>query len=363
MPSNRVTLRAVAAAAGVHFSTASLALSDSPKLPKATRERIQAIATELGYKQDAALAALNAYRKVKQNATFQATLAIVTNHPKPDGWRVYVTGAESYTGMQSQASKLGYNLEEFSVANGETDFRVLNRTLTARNISGIIAVPMLQPHARIELDWHKFSAIALGFSMDYPSLHRVASAHLRNTERCMNHLYKLGYRRVGLAMLRQVHERVARLHGAGYDTTIRLYPEMARIPFFTPSDYDREYTPEALASWIRRYRIDAVMTSHQGDLLNFLPKAGIRIPEDIGVINLAAAGTGIAETGIHESNEQIGRTAINLLVGMLHRDERGVPRTPIQTLVDGDWVEGNTLREQVAASKKAKAKGENVDVK
>ncbi|PTY06802.1 hypothetical protein DB346_00650 [Verrucomicrobia bacterium LW23] len=93
------------------------------------------------------------------------------------------------------------------------------------------------------------------------------------------------------------------------------------------------------------------MTSHKGDLLNFLPLPGIRVPEDVGVINVASAGTGSAETGIHENNELIGRTAINLLVAMLHRDERGVPQTPIQTLVDGYWVEGNTLRESSTVTK------------
>jgi DNA-binding LacI/PurR family transcriptional regulator len=48
----------VARKAGVDKSTVSLALSGSPKLPEATRSRIQRIAEELGYTPDPGLARL-----------------------------------------------------------------------------------------------------------------------------------------------------------------------------------------------------------------------------------------------------------------------------------------------------------------
>jgi LacI family transcriptional regulator len=340
---DRVTLKDVAREAGVHYSTASLALSNSPKLPKSTRTGIQSIAQRLGYRPDAALSALNAYRRVKQNVTFQATLAILTDQPRPDGWRKYFTGAENFVGMQEQAARLGYQLEEFTVGHGEADRRRLTRILNARNITGIITTPMQASHTRLDLDWDVYSAISLGFSLDYPILHRVASAHLRNTERCMKHLHSLGYRRVGFAMLKDVHERVAGLYGAGYDIVVRAHPEMTRIPFFTPANYEKDYTARAIAAWIKKHKIEAILTSHQGDMTTILPSMGIRVPEDIGLINVAAAGLATNETGIHENNALLGATAVKLLVGMLTHDERGIPTTPIQTLVDGEWVEGRTL--------------------
>jgi LacI family transcriptional regulator len=86
-----------------------------------------------------------------------------------------------------------------------------------------------------------------------------------------------------------------------------------------------------------------VLTSHDGDLLRLLPDAGLRIPEDVAVVNVAAASAKRGETGIRESNEIIGSTAVKLLVSMLQHDERGVPIVPHQTTIDGRWIEGNTV--------------------
>ena len=58
----RVTQREIAHAAGLHFSTVSLALRNSPLLPLATRKKVKQIAQSLQYQPDPMLAALNAYR-------------------------------------------------------------------------------------------------------------------------------------------------------------------------------------------------------------------------------------------------------------------------------------------------------------
>ena len=45
---------------------------------------------------------------------------------------------------------------------------------------------------------------------------------------------------------------------------------------------------------------------------------------------------------------QIGVMAVDLLIDMLHRNERGVPQHPYLLMVQGSWVEGNTLRKSPA---------------
>jgi LacI family transcriptional regulator len=45
---------------------------------------------------------------------------------------------------------------------------------------------------------------------------------------------------------------------------------------------------------------------------------------------------------------QIGVMAVDLLIDMLHRNERGVPLYPYLLMVEGTWVEGNTLRKSPA---------------
>jgi hypothetical protein len=41
---------------------------------------------------------------------------------------------------------------------------------------------------------------------------------------------------------------------------------------------------------------------------------------------------------------QIGIMAVDLLIDMLHRNERGSPARPYLLMVEGSWVEGSTLR-------------------
>jgi hypothetical protein len=40
---------------------------------------------------------------------------------------------------------------------------------------------------------------------------------------------------------------------------------------------------------------------------------------------------------------QIGVMAVDLLVDMMHRNERGVPPIPYRLMVEGSWCEGKTL--------------------
>ena len=70
----------VARAAGVHQTTVSLALRNDPRLPAATRERIQAHAKKLGYRPDPMLAALNFYRASRHAVKAPPTMAFLFNH-------------------------------------------------------------------------------------------------------------------------------------------------------------------------------------------------------------------------------------------------------------------------------------------
>jgi LacI family transcriptional regulator len=47
---------------------------------------------------------------------------------------------------------------------------------------------------------------------------------------------------------------------------------------------------------------------------------------------------------MRKNSFQLGVMAVDLLVDMLHRNERGIPVRPYLLMVEGSWVEGNTLR-------------------
>jgi len=53
-------------------------------------------------------------------------------------------------------------------------------------------------------------------------------------------------------------------------------------------------------------------------------------------------------SGMKKNSLQIGIMAVDLLIDMLHRNERGSPVRPYLLMVEGSWVEGNTLRQPSA---------------
>jgi LacI family transcriptional regulator len=70
----------------------------------------------------------------------------------------------------------------------------------------------------------------------------------------------------------------------------------------------------------------------------------VRVPEDAGFASLNVGEADDTTSGIHQNDHLIGRKAIDLLVDMVHRNERGIPATPIRTLVEGVWHPGKTPR-------------------
>jgi LacI family transcriptional regulator len=68
---------------------------------------------------------------------------------------------------------------------------------------------------------------------------------------------------------------------------------------------------------------------------------GIRIPEDLGVAPLERY-PGYA--GLDQKPEKVGAAAIDLIVGLIQRNETGLPADPKVVMVEGSWVEGPSVR-------------------
>src|ERR1044072_3740665 len=112
MPS-RVTIRDIAAKAGVHFTTVGLALRNSPRISPETRQKVQAVADRLGYQPDPMLSALNAYRQTKRRPTLQAAIAWINNWPDRKALLRNADFFEYHKGAIERARELGYEISEF----------------------------------------------------------------------------------------------------------------------------------------------------------------------------------------------------------------------------------------------------------
>ena len=343
--SYRVTLRDIATQAQVHISTVSLALRNSPKLRPEMCARIQKIAADLGYTPDPAMAALVAYRKGVQTLSYQSTIAWLNNWPVPGKLREVQTFNDYFLGASERAARFGYKLEEFALhATGITPARMAS-ILRTRNIQGIIVPPQEFDGDKLDFDFSDFSAVALGYSLRPASLHVVTNHQFLSATLLFNKLRSLGYRRIGLYLSADWDKKVNHGYSTGVYTAQNSLPAEDRIPPLMPSRWTPS-TQDEFCDWIARHRPDAIISQgidHE-NFTNWLKPLGYRYPRDIGLADLSAHPNEPKIAGIYQNDPLIGATAVDFVIGMLQRNERGLPVTIIYTLVNGVWHPGESVR-------------------
>jgi hypothetical protein len=96
-------------------------------------------------------------------------------------------------------------------------------------------------------------------------------------------------------------------------------------------------------NWFERERPDAVIT---GDMIisDILAERGYRIPQDVGVALPYGVSASRKFACINERSLDIGAAAMDVLAGMIYRNDIDVPVNPQNVLLQGEWQEGATVR-------------------
>jgi LacI family transcriptional regulator len=237
------------------------------------------------------------------------------------------------------ADRHGYRLEEFWLGQPGMDAKRMTQVLATRNIPGLIFAPMPEPEVRVQMDFRGMAAVALGFSIIEPPMHRVSNYQFRSMMLLMNELAALGYQRPGLALPKSLDDRV--LHQwLGAFLVAHGNRSRGLVPLFVLPD--ESWTRDKFQRWLDHRRPDVVI-GQQEVLLDWLRQSGRLVPQDIGFVHLDTT-PGSALSGICQNGKDIGIAAAESVVGMLHRNERGIPSQPRTVLIDGSWVCGSTVR-------------------
>ena len=352
MDTRRPTQRDIALKAGVGRSTVSLALKGHPKISVETRERIMQAAQSLNYSPDPMLSALATYRNRIREQAFHGTLAWLVNAQPGYDWEQGPYYSSYFAGAATRAASHGYHLEKFSLNTHGISRSRLHSILTARNVKGLLLCP--QPRAGTSMDfvWDDFAAVTFGYTLVSPLLHTVASAHFLNTRHVVRELAARGYTRIGLVIDRTTDRRCGSNVYAGFLIEQELDERLVRLPAFLDHDpvqirEEKDYGRK-LHQYVKEHQLDALLTSDYR-ILEILGTEGIRAQQDIGVAGLSLPSADTALSGVVEDSTQIGAVAMDLLVGMVQRGERGIPLSPIRTHLEGIWHEGKTLRPRQAA--------------
>ena len=330
----RVSMRDVAARAGVSRSAVSLAMQGHPSIPTRTRERIIAAARRLGYRKNPLVAALMSVRRNHAAGPKRATVAFLTSHPPTDSWRRIGPHRQVHAAASAQANEVGLRLEEFSVGDPTMRPERVCALLKARGIHGLLVAPLPGDQTHLNFDISDFAAVGLGLSVNDPSIDRVAIDHFFEAQLAFQNCWALGYRRIGFAVSASVSHRLEHRWWSGILLAQQHLPGRARIPALMPPTQDE--IPSLLGPWIARHRVDVVIYSIRNHEMMSVA------PAKTGLVSLSLPNANGQIAGIKQNDRAVGEDAINQLVEKLHSWKIGAAESPRLRLVRGVWCGGQS---------------------
>lgn len=332
------TLQDVATRAGVHRSTVSLALRNNPRISAAVRERVQAIAREIGYRSNPLVTALMRSRRSRQIAK-HVVLAYVTDYPTRYGWRPpHHDRPDYFPGAAARATELGYKLEHFWLGEpGMTPARFA-QILTSRGINGLVIGRLPPGLSEIHLPWEHFSAVAVGLTLIRPDLHRVSEDAFASATEAIARCLARGHRRIGFVIPEpdDSPNMGDRWLGAYLRQQAHMAPE-DRLPicdYRPPAEF-----PAHFLEWFERNRPDVMLASCASPIVELLAARGRKFTRGAKLVLLVNDKPAQGLAGIHLDPGIVGSLAVDMVVGMMHRGETGLPAEPHHVLVPGKWVE------------------------
>ena len=341
MPRARpVTLQDIARRAGVSKMTVSLALRGHPHAAVETRERLRRLAGEMGYRPNPLIAANMAQLRSGRRATFAGAIAFAGIGERPVRHAPPTTqSARIFAGAQRRAEALGYRIEWFPMDDEALDGARLSDIIKARGILGVVLGANQLVDPRWHLDWSRFAIAAIGRTEVGHELHRTVGDYYRAVREACHRCRARGYRRIGLAVSREHDTAHQNLHRSAFLGAQSEWPRRDHVPPLVAAKWE----PAPFLAWVKAHRLEVVIASYD-DPVKWFREAGMRIPEDIGLIRPHVNDRALGISGFLFDDAELGAAAVDLVVEQLHHNERGLPDMVKRVLLPGRWFEGKSLR-------------------
>lgn len=392
-----VSMREVAAAAGVSLSTASLALRGRPGVSLKTRSHVRTVAEKMGYKPHPYVSSLMQQVGRRRRAKAKVNLAwlLYGPHSVQSDFKRLWGNYPTYAAALKRARELGYEgLEPYWIGEPGVSLEQVARVLKSRGIQGALVgsgsskLPKLREFSDISL-------IKLTTPFVNSLNHHVFPDAYQGVFLACTKLWQAGYRRIGFShgmTLSQVYVGSAEAAWTNFQNAL---PEELRIPPFlgdayaamifdsfilnrrasdyirTPFKWNEEGSKEKLEEirqayldgkcgeaetrstlelmltkqWVETNRPDAIIGNHS-QLVDKVRQFGYRVPEDIGIIHLNLKADTPDWTGVNQHWDTIGRIAVDTLHQLIGMGEIGSTPNPVLRSVAGSWVEGKTTCER-----------------
>jgi LacI family transcriptional regulator len=307
-PSSRVTIRDVAARAGVSVATVSKVINGRYGVAASTNARVQAVIEDLGYQASLVAQSLRNHRT--------NVIGILVADLEPFSTELLKGAADAIRGS-------GYELVIYSAGGHAGDRPGWERRYLSRLSGTLIDGAILVTPTVVDVNYGA-PIVAIDPHTGQSGLPTIDSDNLRGGQLATEHLLSLGHRRIALLTGRPDLQS-AQLRERGYRHALHAAGVPADETLIGAGDYDPHVSaattrqllatprpPTALFAANDTSAIAAITVAH--DL-------GLRIPEDLSVVGFdnipESALTTPPLTTINQPIRQMGEQSIHLLLQLI----------------------------------------------
>lgn len=188
----------------------------------------------------------------------------------------------------------------------------------------------------------------ISYSWDNLRIDRVSADHHYNVTLGMKKLIERGYERIGLSLPGLVSNPRASNWLAGYLAYQYYLPQAHRIPPFLGSIHTT--SSARFRQWYKLWKPEALLCL-LGEELQWMEQMGLS-PQDLPLACLNRPQRS-GFSGVDENNFLVGELTCDAVVNHIIHNERGLPASPQRILVEGTWVDGETLHRSKRAKRSA----------
>ena len=327
-----VSIKDIALRCGVSTATVSKALNGYQDVGEATRQRVQAVAKELGY------TANSAARALKTNRSYN--IGILFMDLSNSGF-THEYFASTLTSFRLEAERCGYDILFISNNMGRQSTGFLQHALF-RGVDGvaIICADFHDPQVQ-ELVYSDLPVITLDHAFN--NRPAVLSDNMNGLESLVHYVYEKG------------HRRIAYIHGNPTAVTenrlMGFYRACEALGLTIPDAYHEPISCRAATEKLLALPTPPSCILFSDDYsyiggINAIYDAGLRIPEDISVVGYD--GIHMAKmvspklTTWQQNTTELGRIAAAQLIERIEHPRTTPPR---HIVIHGKLLEGETVKQ------------------
>ncbi len=298
----RVTLADVAKRAGVSTALASIVMREAPGASPKSRERILAVAQELGYRPDVRARSLASLKSHLIGVLFG---------------RAGRFHMELIDGLYAAAEARGWDL----VLSALTTTRDEERALESLHDFRFDALIMLGPEIPEPRLAGRVPLVVMGWHVDHPDVDIVRTSDDHAMTLAVKHLADLGHRRI--AHLQGGSGLIAVARRDAYLQAMRAHGLGSEIRFVVCEGEDQLDGQRATRALIAQDQdLPTALIAFNDDIaaaaMSVLAQEGISVPGDVSIIGFddseLARSVGLELTSIQQVPQEMGRLAVERII-------------------------------------------------